>query len=487
MNYLLALLSAALFIAAFPDFNVAWLAPVAAAPLLAACAREPRPRRRLLLGWICGVVYWFGVCYWIEAVLANYAGVSGTVAWALFLLFCFIKALHMAVFALAAGWLTRGWWAAPALAALWVVVEWSHNYLGFAWLPLGNAGIGMGLPLRLAPFTGVYGISFAFLMVSAVLALALLRRPRAHLAWIFLLLPVAVLPRIPDERPGAVSAVLVQPNISETEAWTPAFARRIRLDLLRLSREAAHAAPGAPAVVAWPEAPAPLYYFQDPGFQSQVNGLARELNTWLLLGIVAYTPDAKPLNSAVLVSPQGAAVTRYDKMNLVPFGEYVPWPFGSITQSVSTEAGDFVPGNHLVVSRAGAHRIGTFICYESVFPGFVRRFAAGGAEVLFNLSNDGYFGKSAARHQHLSIVRMRAVENRRWILRATNDGITVAIDAAGRIRAALPPYTQGAARTAFDFESSTTPYTRLGDWFVFACMAAAAAGLAGSWRLSRGV
>ncbi len=487
MNYLLALLSAALLIVTFPDFNVAWLAPVAVAPLLIACARESRPWRRFFLGWICGVAYWFGVCYWIEAVLANYAGVSGIVAWALFLLFCFAKALHMAVFALAAGWLMRAWWAAPALAAFWVVVEWSHNYLGFAWLPLGNAGIGMGVPLRLAPWTGVYGISFAFVIMNAVLALALLRRSRSHLAWIFLLLPLAVLPRMPDARPGAATAVLVQPNISESEPWTPAFAARTKNDLLRLSLEAAHTAPGVPAVVAWPEAPAPLYYFQDAGFQKQVSGLAHELNTWVLLGVVAYTPGAKPLNSAVLVSPGGAPVSRYDKMNLVPFGEYVPWPFGSITQKVSTEAGDFVPGRNLVVSPAGAHRIGTFICYESVFPEFVRRFAAGGAEALFNLSNDGYFGKSAARHQHLSIVRMRAVENRRWILRATNDGITVVIDAAGRIRAALPPYVQGAARTTFDFERSTTLYTRLGDWFVFACMAVTAAALFGSWRLSRGV
>jgi len=117
----------------------------------------------------------------------------------------------------------------------------------------------------------------------------------------------------------------------------------------------------------------------------------------------------------------------------------------------------------------GAHRIGAFICYESVFPNFVRKFAANGAEVLFNLSNDGWFGKTAAREQHLSIVRMRAAENRRWILRSTNDGITATIDSAGRLRGTLPLYTQASSYTGFNYVRETTVYTRFGDWFAIVC------------------
>src|SRR5206468_9281905 len=126
----------------------------------------------------------------------------------------------------------------------------------------------------------------------------------------------------------------------------------------------------------WPEVPAPFYYYDDPRFRTYADNLARATRAYLLLGIVAHTPDNRPLNSAVLISPAGGALSRYDKVNLVPFGEFVPWPFGALANKVSTEAGDFAAGKRVVVSPVGAHKIGVFICYESVFPRFVRQFAA---------------------------------------------------------------------------------------------------------------
>src|SRR5439155_14641816 len=168
------------------------------------------------------------------------------------------------------------------------------------------------------------------------------------------------------------------------------------------------------------------------------------------------------------VPPEGIPVSRYDKVNLVPFGEFVPWPFG-FANKISTEIGDFAPGKRVVVSPAGNHKIAAFICYESVFPGFVRKFAADGAEVLFNISNDRWFGKSAARDQHLSMVRMRAAENRRWLLRATNNGITATIDSAGRLRGALPKYVQSTSYTGFTYIADQTIYDRYGDWVALLC------------------
>jgi apolipoprotein N-acyltransferase len=167
-------------------------------------------------------------------------------------------------------------------------------------------------------------------------------------------------------------------------------------------------------------------------------------------------------------------------VNLVPFGEFVPWPLGFATK-ISTETGDFAAGQRVVVSPVGDHKAGTFICYESVFPNFVRKFAAGGAQVLFNISNDGWFGKSAARQQHLDIVRMRAAENRRWILRATNDGITATIDPAGRLRGDLPLYMEGTSYTGFSYISERTVYTRWGDWFAVVCATIALMGLVAEW------
>jgi apolipoprotein N-acyltransferase len=470
LNAVLAVLSAALLIFTFPKFSIVWLAPVAVAPLLVAAARELGHWRRFLLGWIAGVVYWFGVCYWIQFVLAVHGGVGDVGGWALLLLFCAIKALHMGVFALAAGILMRRWWAVPAVAALWVAVEVTHGSLGFAWLALGNAGIDMGYPMRLAPITGVYGLSFVFAMMSAGLALAVLRRPRTQLLWLLVLPLLGLLPDLPPASRGRQTALLSQPNISETEQWTPASLDEMERNQVALSLQSAlmHAAK-PPSIIVWPEVPAPFYYEEDQHFRTYINALARTSQAYVLLGVVAHNGLGAPLNSAALISPGGVQVSRYDKVNLVPFGEFVPWPFGALANKVSTEVGDFAAGHRVVVSAVGEHRIGAFICYESVFPNFVRKFADGGAEVLFNISNDGWFGKSAARQQHLSIVRMRAAENRRWILRSTNDGITATIDAAGRVRSELPLYTQATSYTAFNYESGKTLYTRFGDWFPMLC------------------
>jgi apolipoprotein N-acyltransferase len=471
LNWLLALASAALLILAFPQFNIAWLAPVALAPMLIALAREARPWRRFFLGWAAGIVYWFGVCYWIQFVLAHYGGLGNAAGWAVFALFPIAKGLHMAVFAVFAGILMRRWWAAPSVAALWVAIEVTHGPLGFAWLTLGNAAINMGIPLRLAPFTGVYGISFIFTLTAAVLALAILRRPRRELLWLAPLPLLVLLPAMPAAERGAHTALLVQPDISESEEWTSQSLDRMiqhQVGLTLTSALSETAQP--PEIVVWPEVPAPFYYFEDERFRSYVDNLARLTRAYLLIGIVAHAPDGAPLNSAELISPAGVPVSRYDKVNLVPFGEFVPWPLGYLATHISTETGDFEPGKRVVVSPvADGNRIGTFICYESVFPNFVRKFAAGGAQVLFNISNDGWFGKTGARYQHLEIVRMRAAENRRWILRSTNDGITATIDSAGRLRGTLPLFKEATSYTGFDYISSETFYTRWGDWFPLLC------------------
>jgi apolipoprotein N-acyltransferase len=477
LSWLLALLSAALLVLTFPRFQIVWLAPVALAPLLVALAREPRPWRRFLLGWATGVLYWFGVCYWIQFVLSFHGGLGNLAGWAVFLLFCCAKAVHMGVFAWLAGILIRRWWAVPAVAALWVAVEATHGFLGFAWLALGNAGIDMGMPMRLAPLTGVYGLSFVFMTMATALALACLRRSRLELLWLVLLPFLVFLPPLPPAQRGRETALLTQPNISETEEWTPeAIDRMQRRQVALTMRGVLVETQRPPSIVVWPEVPAPLYYYEDPRFRSYVDNLARATRAYLLIGIVAHPPGGAPLNSAALISPAGGPISRYDKVNLVPFGEFVPWPFG-FANKISTELGDFAAGKRVVVSPVGDHKIGAFICYESVLPSFVRQFAAGGAEVLFNISNDGWFGKSAARQQHLAMVRMRAAENRRWILRSTNDGITATIDSAGRSRGTLPLYVEATSYTGFTYISEQTVYTRYGDWFPVLCAVMAALGL----------
>jgi apolipoprotein N-acyltransferase len=294
-----------------------------------------------------------------------------------------------------------------------------------------------------------------------------------------------LLPPLPEPRPGAEQAVLLQPNISQSEQWTPVSIAALRDRLAYISLEAAlRSGHSPPSLIVWPEVPAPLYYHADAVFREQVTQLARLARTNLLFGTVAHTPDGAPLNSAVMLDPGGNFVGRYDKMFLVPFGEFVPPLFGFVNR-ITTEAGDFAEGKRLVVFPVRGRSAGVFICYEAVFPHLVRRFAASGAEVFVNISNDGYFGRTAARQQHLKIVRMRAAENRRWILRSTNDGITVAIDPAGRIVSAIPPYQEIVLRAAYSFERDLTLYTRYGDWFVWLCAGVALVALGCSLPVRR--
>jgi apolipoprotein N-acyltransferase len=480
INFSLALLTAALLILVFPNWmfptrGLPWLAPLALTPLLIALAREPRPLWRFLLGEFAGIVYWFGICYWIQFVLEVHGGMGFAGSWATFLLFAVAKAIHLAVFSWFAAVLLDTAYAVPAIAALWAGIERTHGSFGFAWLALGNAGIDMPLPLRLAPFTGVYGLSFLFALTAGTVAMIILRRGGRRPIYFLAIIPaLLLLTGLPPSETGAETALMVQPNMPEKDDWTPQEAVHARDSLVSYSMDAAvHA--GAQLVI-WPEVPGPIYYYDDPSLRYEATKLARAAQAYFLFGTVAQTPRKEPLNSAVLLSPSGDLIDRYDKINLVPFGEYVPQFFGWVNR-ISGEISDFVPGNRIVVFPVRDHHIGAFICYEAAFPHEVRRFVKSGAQALVNISNDGYFGHSAAREQHLEIARMRAVENRRWLLRVTNDGITAAIDPAGRITLRLPMYQRSSARAKYNYQDDLTLYTSVGDWFAWSCLLAAAVAL----------
>jgi apolipoprotein N-acyltransferase len=479
VNFSLALLSAVLLALAFPNIltpsrGLPWFAPVALTPLLLALAREPRPLRRFLLGEVTGVVYWFGICYWIQFVLEYHGGMGRWGGWGTFLLFCVLKALHIALFSLLAAVVLDHPFAVPAVAALWTGIERTHAPFGFAWLALGNAGIDMPLPLRFAPFLGVYGLSFVFAIMAATVALLILRRGRKQLYWIAIVPCLLVFPDLPRRQEPSSTAVVVQPNLAETEQWTVESANQMRDQLIALTlQEALHS---GTELLIWPEVPGPIYYYQDAKLRDEAANLTRYASAHFLLGTVAETPQGAPLNSAVLLRPNGELVDRYDKINLVPFGEYVPKLFGFVNR-ITHEAGDFAPGDRMVVFPMGNHHLGVFICYESAFPHQVRQFVRQGADLLVNISNDGYFGRSAAREQHLQIARMRAVENRRWLLRATNDGITAVIDPAGRVTERLPMYQRAIERMRYGYESGMTFYSNYGDWFAWGCLLAGAVAL----------
>lgn len=456
------MLSSALLVLQFPKFDLRFLAPISLTPLLLVATRTWDPWKRFYYGWLTGGVYWFCVCTWIQFTLEHHGGMGAFGSWAAFLLFCVLKALHLAVFALLAGPLMRRWYAVPAVAALWTGLERTHATFGFAWLDLGNSGIDMSVPLRLAPVVGVYGLSFVFCMLAAGLACVLLKRPRLVLAPLAALLLLWLLPPVHENATAPDEAVVVQPNIDPETEWNPLLQERVEQRLTLLS----NALP-APMVI-WPELPAPLYYYDDIEFRQFARSVAAKHGAFLF-ETVAFTREHEPLNSALMLDTTGTELGRYDQINLVPFGEFVP-PLFSWVNRITKETSDFVPGHDIVVFKALGHRYGTFICYESAFPALVRQFSKQGADVLVNLSNDSYFGRTEARLQHLLLARMRAVENDRFVVRATDNGITAVIDPAGRIRKTLPQYREVAALLKYGAVRKPTFYAEHGDWFAWGCL-----------------
>jgi apolipoprotein N-acyltransferase len=232
-----------------------------------------------------------------------------------------------------------------------------------------------------------------------------------------------------------------------------------------------------PGIVIWPEVPAP-FSLQDGNFQARALRIARGAGNGFLVGVI----DWKPLgngriganNSAALLGPNGELDFLYDKIHLVPFSEYVPWRnWFFFARDLTSLIGDFQHGTQYKVGNISGGPFSVYICYEAIFPNEVRHFTRAGAQLLINISDDGWFGGSGAPEQHLAMARVRAVEKRRWLLRDTNDGITVSVDPYGRIMARLPAHIRGELDAPYAFRSDLTLYTRWGDWLPWLCVLAA--------------
>jgi apolipoprotein N-acyltransferase len=500
--WLLVLLSAALQILIFPLPNLYMLCWVAVAPLLIAIlrARQPQtlqlragtkllpasPLQAFVLGYACGILWYAGTCYWIYSVMHQYGGVNVPAGIGILILFCLYLAIYHGVFGLLVSLLAgdrplnlRTLLLSPLV---WVAVELARTRItGFPWALLGTTQVD-NIPLaRLASLTGVYGLSFEIMLVNAALAAAFLvqreKRKRLLLAAVLaaMILQAGSLVPVPTI-PADHSAVLVQANIPILEGsnWTKQYFNDTLRDLAEISL-GSHAGPH-PDLIVWPESPAP-FYNSDPLFRDAVSNVARQSSAWLLTGSLGIrnataTPDqtTEIYNSASLVSPSGEWVSRYDKVHLVPFGEYVPFKrVFSFAGGLTKEVGDFSRGNSRAPLDAGGTKLGIFICYESIFPDEIRQFANNGAQVLVNISNDGWYGDSGAYAQHLKQSRMRAVENNRWLLLDTNTGLTAAIDPNGKIVASAPRKTRTALQAPYALSNATTFYTRHGDWFAYLC------------------
>jgi apolipoprotein N-acyltransferase len=513
--WILIFISAILQILIFPLPNLYFLGWIALAPLLIALLRARRPNtlqftegvkllpatplQAFLLAYVCGILWYAGTCYWIYSTMHQYGGLSTLAAIGVLILFCLYLALYHGLFGLVISLLAdSSSFSRNALLLappVWVAVELARTRVtGFPWDLLGISQVD-NIPLsRIASFTGVYGLSFEILIVNAALAAALLVRREKRTALFSAAIGAAIVLQAGSlvsapEFPADHTATLVQSNIPAIDErdWTREYFETTVQELTKLSEPvlngaklgvsapstAGTASVKTPGLVVWPESPAP-FYDNDSPFRDALSTLARQTGNWVLAGDVALYDEGKPgqalFNSASLVNPAGEFTARYDKVHLVPFGEYVPFKrIFSFAGGLTQQVGDFSSGNSRAPLQADRTKLGVFICYESIFPDEIRQFAKNGAQVFVNLSNDGWYGDSGAYAQHLKQSRMRAVENARWLLLDTNTGVTASVDPYGRIVASAPRKVRTALQAPYSLSSETTFYTRHGDWFAYLC------------------
>jgi apolipoprotein N-acyltransferase len=499
----------------------AWfgLVPLLSAILSNTSASQPRPLRRgFLLGYLCGFLWYLGNCYWIRDTMAKYGDLPAIVPVLLLVGFSLVLGLYFGLFGLGVALVRQSTGSTRlALAAapiLWAGLELAASRItSVPWDQLGYSQVDNALVNQLAPWTGVYGISFVLVVVNALLAGALIldrcpqrpfwqsARPWAISGIVLLVAGTAGLFLPPPTPAPTATAVLIQPNLDvgdETRWEGPGEWDRHIAEFTKLAGETCKGfiagipqtaapmiipecviPPAHPDLVVWPESPAP-FEETDPRFQHALASIAHTVGAPLVVGNIGWsydrpTQDWHYYNSALIVGADGQRVGRYDKIHLVPFGEYIPFAnLLTFARKLTGRVSKFTRGDQrqsilLPTGDGRAHRYGIFICYESVFADEIRQFAQFGAQVLVNISDDGWYGDTSAPWQHLNMVRMRAVENRRWILRDTNNGVTAVIDPYGRVRQSIPRHQVDALPAQFGFRTDITFYTAHGDLFGWLC------------------
>ncbi len=486
--------------------------------LLQECSVEaPRYlRRSALAGHACGVLWYVLNCYWIYDTMHIYGNVPGPGSVGILVLYSLVLGLYFALFAWLIALCRKRFrtCTVPLLLApfFWAAIEVAASRItSVPWDQLGYSQVDNFLLTKLAPVTGVYGISFVLVAGNALLTAAFLGRSihtklRIGTGTVLLILLLQAGSFIPPKsEPTSDFAVLLQPNldVGVPNLWAGPEWDENAAHILELSRR--YCAPAyngmpspqkqmffsdclqqhsTPGLVAWPEAPSP-FRSDDPRFIVLMHDIATTNHAPVVAGAIGRDQTGE-YNSAVVAAPDGDIIGRYDKIHLVPFGEFVPYRnvffFAKhLTQQVS----DFNRGTYRKVFRANGHYFGVFICYESIFADEVRQFAVHGAQVFVNISDDGWYGDTSAPWQHLNMARMRAIENHRWVLRDTNNGVTTAIDPEGRVTLSAPRHVNTSLAVRYGYEDDLTYYSRHGDVFAYLCGIISVGAIAIALRSSR--
>jgi apolipoprotein N-acyltransferase len=481
---LLPILSGILVWASFPKINQGYLAWVALVPLVVFLLRETRPGPVFLGGAVAGMIQFLGLLSWIPGVLTQYGGMPAAAAWAVFTL----MAAGLGCFPAAACVLTRfcmnlgGPGFMLLLAPAWVAAEYVRSrfpFEGFPWLLIGYSQSDWSRLIQVADISGVYGISFLVVWSNVALVWLWQFRGRRSLSWapiggavlslaVCLIYGSAALDRW-DRIAPTHRAALLQGNLSIddpdaelTHKYTQGY-----IDMADQLRSA-----GVDLLVL-PESPAPIIFQHDPGYRETLRGLARRYPLGLVFNNIYFREidgTEQYFNSAFFLDRNGSETGRYDKIHLVPFGEYIPLKrLLFFSHAISKDVGSFEPGNLYLTAPLGGHVASVLICFEAVFPDLSREFVRRGSELIINLTNDRWYGDTAAPYQHLAMARWRAIESRRFLLRSANSGITAIIVPSGRIEVKTEILRPDLAVGGFAFLSGATCYVRYGSAFPLLC------------------
>jgi len=430
------------------------------------------------LGAIAGLTFWLATIPWIGLVMVRYGGLAWLLATAVLLGLAGYLALYWAAFCavLSRLPLRSGVLYVLIAASLWVALEFLRTFLftGFPWNLLGYSQYGNPLVRQIAAVTGVYGVSFVVIAVNAALARVLLCGtnwrdflPPLGTASVIVVIAAGygwLRPSVQATTP-LIPVALIQGNIDQGVKWAPDWQEKT----FHIYRDLTYAAAAEkPRLIVWPETAMPVFFLEDSR-RAQVEDLARQVGADLLVGALDWR-DGQPANGAFVLGPGGGLLGRYDKRHLVPFGEYVPLRNLLFFANVLADGtiGEFAQGQDALVFSTAVGRFGVVICYEVIFPGEVREFFRRGADFLVNITNDAWFGRSAAPAQHVAMAVFRAIENRAYLIRAANTGISAIVAPDGQIVRASGLFTPAVVSGAIHPRARTSRYTRYGDVFAWA-------------------
>lgn len=480
MRATLAALSGALFAFSFPDVSLGFLAFVALIPLLVALARASSGWESFFLGWISQTIAWLIMVPWVVRVMSHYGGLPYILGVLIFVAMSMVLGLYGGVFGAIVYRIrpvSLGRWLIVPLA--WASIEYARTYLltGFPWNLLAAALVDFTSLIQFDRVAGPYLIGAMTLVPSVVIAWIVVTRPRRAAAlfaiagvvvlifvwWATGLVASKLIVRPTGTQP--ITAALLQPNISQEMRWDNANLAEIYQQMMTMTGEAIEQ--GA-TIVVWPESTVPLSFSSTDFYRDSIESVSRIYGADIILGSVAE--DARQTNklwnAAFLVSG-GRTIGHYDKIRLVPFGEYVPlrkmlFFAGKLVRAV----GDFEFGTNDHPLR-GKLSYGPAICYEVVFPQITATQVRNGADVLVTITNDAWYDGTSAPRQHLNQARLRAIEDDRYLLRAGTTGISAAVDPAGSILKEIPMGRRGTILAKFQPRHTMTPYVRFRDWFAW--------------------